>query len=138
MRSGRCQCAAVRFEFDGEPADAGICHCTVCRRLSGSAFMAYCGVETSAFRVVGGEGELSTYDVTDRLEKSFCRRCGSLLFTRHGTWPRYTYVCLGALDEGHGIVPGYHQFTGSKAAWFTIDDGLPTFERWEGDPPAPR
>jgi hypothetical protein len=35
---GGCNCGAVRFEIVGEPMTVAACHCTTCRRQSGSAF----------------------------------------------------------------------------------------------------
>ena len=35
---GSCHCGAIRFEADADPAKAGVCHCTDCQSLTGSAF----------------------------------------------------------------------------------------------------
>ncbi len=40
IRTGGCLCGAVRYEVSGEPYIAGLCHCTKCRKLTGSAFSA--------------------------------------------------------------------------------------------------
>ena len=129
-RTGRCQCAAVTFEFTGEPTDASFCHCSICRKLSGSAFAAYVEVATSDLRVTAGSGSIQRYAITARLTKKFCGSCGTPLFTEHSAFPQFTYVSLGVLDDDEGIVPEYHQFTSSKATWYAISDGLPQFEEW--------
>ena len=129
-RTGRCQCACVVFEFFAEPTDASFCHCSVCRKLSGSAFAAYIEVATGDLRVTAGSGSIRRYDVTARLTKKFCETCGTPMFTEHSAFPQFTYVSLGVLDDDEGVVPEYHQFTGSKAQWYAITDGLPQYEEW--------
>ena len=130
MRTGQCQCGGVRFEFSGDPTDASFCHCSICRRLSGSAFAAYIEVSTPDLRIAAGSGLIRRYGITDRLTKQFCATCGTPLFTEHSAFPQFTYVSLGVLDSSEGVVPEYHQFVGSKAEWYEINDGLPQYEKW--------
>jgi hypothetical protein len=127
-RAGHCQCEGIRFELEGGPTDASFCYCSICRRLSGSAFAAYIEFESSTVRITEGADFLSRYDVTDKLVKRFCSTCGTSLFTAHSDFPHLIYVNLGAIDDHRGIVPRYHQFVGSKAEWYTIADSLPQFE----------
>jgi hypothetical protein len=129
-RTGQCQCTAVGFAFDGEPTDASFCHCSLCRRLSGSAFGAYIEVADSEFRITSGMDRLSRYKVTQNLESLFCGTCGASVYMTHARFPGYTYISLGALIDDHGIAPQYHQFVGSKAGWHEISDALPQFEEW--------
>jgi len=56
--------------------------------------------------------------------------CGTPLFTEHSAFPEYTYIGLGIMDSDEGIVPEYHQFVGSKAKWYAINDQMPQFEEW--------
>lgn len=129
-RTGCCQCAGVRFEFCGEPTDASFCHCSICRRLSGSAFAAYIEVASDDLKVNAGIDLIRRYDITARLTKKFCSSCGTSLFTEHSAFPQFTYVSLGVLDNDDGVVPEYHQFTASKAKWYSITDGLPQYREW--------
>ena len=130
MPGGHCQCGAIRFEFSGEAADASFCHCSICRKFSGSAFAAYVEVARSDLRISGDPSLARRYAVTERLTKLFCGTCGTPLFTEHSTFPGFTYVNLGALDSAEGVAPEYHQFVGSKARWYEINDGLPQYHAW--------
>ncbi len=87
-RTGGCLCGAVRYEVRGEPFHVGRCHCTDCRRRSGSAFAVYGQWPLEAFE---SKGEYATYD-----GDSFCSRCGSRLFSLFDTGVER---CLGSLDE---------------------------------------
>jgi hypothetical protein len=61
----------VRFTVDGEPEHVGRCHCTDCRKESGSAFTVYGQWPRDRFEL---EGDVTTYD-----GRSFCPRCGGRL-----------------------------------------------------------
>ena len=52
--TGGCLCGAVRYACDDEPGTAGYCHCSDCRRVSGSAFGVSVPVAASAFRITKG------------------------------------------------------------------------------------
>jgi len=130
MISGNCLCGTVSFEFESKPTNVSICHCTICRRTTGSAFGAYVKVADADLTLSGGADRLETYSVTDKLGTRFCRVCGSTVFARHADYPGFTYISLGTIDDEAGIRPMYHEFVGSKAAWFDIRDSLPQFREW--------
>jgi hypothetical protein len=78
----------VRYQVKGEPFKSGICHCTDCRKETGSAFLYYADWEGEGFSVTG---EYATFD-----GRSFCPRCGSALFH---LGEAKVEIALGSLDE---------------------------------------
>ena len=130
MYSGHCLCGQVQFEFDSQPTDVSVCHCSFCRRMTGTAFGVYVKVPAGNLNFLSGTEQVTSYDVTDKLSMYSCRNCGSYLYARHADYSEFTYVCLGAVDDNDDIRPGYHEFVGSKASWFDIHDSLPQFEDW--------
>ena len=133
MSTGHCLCKQVQFEFDTRPTDVSICHCSLCRRMTGSAFGVYVKVPAANLTFVSGAEKITAYDVTEKLSMLSCRSCGSYLYAKHSDYSDFAYVCLGALDDQDDIRPGYHEFVGSKASWFDIHDSLPQFEGWSPD-----
>jgi ADP-ribosyl-[dinitrogen reductase] hydrolase len=130
MLTGGCLCGAVRFEIDGALGRITVvCHCSMCRRSSGSAFIPAASVDAARFRITGGGEILSAYKSSPEYERTFCSRCGSQLFGRHAAYP-IVWVRLGALDEDPGSRPAVHIMTGSKAPWYTIADGAEQFAEW--------
>ena len=125
MRSlkGSCLCGAVRYTARDEFRYALICHCSQCRRATGSAFKPFAGIEREKLEIVSGHeatmryGGESTYDL-------HCGKCGSLLYSNIGTSP-YLHVTLGTLVDSPTIRPTAHIFVGSKASWDNINDELP-------------
>jgi hypothetical protein len=108
---------------------ANYCHCSRCRKHSGSNALAQGRVPKAGFHLLSGEELIRVFRPAGGMVKAFCRECGSSLFG--GTWPDGPEVSirLGALDDDPAIRPEYRSFVGSKAAWDEIcDDGLRRFE----------
>ena len=130
MFTGYCLCNNVRFGFETKPIDVSVCHCSLCRLMTGSAFGVYAKVSDAELTLTNGADDLNLYDVTVKLSTQFCQVFGSTLFARHADYPGFVYISLGAMAEGSDIRPTYHEFVGSKAGWFDIQDSLPKFEEW--------
>jgi len=133
---GGCLCGAVRYEVRGAFLRAGHCHCSRCRKHSGTAVCTQGRVRREDFRLLAGEGLLRVYGRGQGSVKVFCTTCGSSLFG--GSWPDGPEVSirLGSVDGDPGIRPQVHTFVGSRAPWDAITDDLPRHEgRLPGAPP---
>jgi len=125
----------VRFELTQPFRRASHCHCSRCRKHSGTFGLTQGRVPRDGFRLLRGEELIRVYRPSGGMAKAFCRVCGSSLFG--GTWPDGPEVSirLGALDADPGIRPQYHSHTASAAPWDRIpDDRLP---RYASAAPAP-
>ena len=123
---GMCECGSTRYRVADEFLYASNCHCSRCRRATGSAFKPFAGIEREKLEVTdGGDALLVIGD--DQLNDTRCGACGSLLFSvvREG---EYVHVALGSLVDAPAMRPTKHIFVGSKAPWFEITDDLPQFE----------
>ncbi|HEX3255982.1 MAG TPA: GFA family protein [Gaiellaceae bacterium] len=130
---GSCLCGGVRFEITEPFLNANHCHCSRCRKHSGTFGGTQGRVPREGFRLLAGEDLISAYRPEAGAVKAFCSRCGSSLFGR--TWPEGPEISvrLGALDDDPGIRPEFHTFVDSKAPWDVLpDDGLPRYP--EGHP----
>ena len=130
MLIGTCLCGEAGFEVHGELTDVSFCHCSRCRKTTGSAFAAYGSTPESSFRWVRGREHLAEHAVSPELTKWFYSRCWTTLLTHHTAEPDRYHVSLGCLADGPALVPEYHQFVGSKAPWHRIDDNLPRHDAW--------
>lgn len=128
MIRGRCLCDEVRYEVDGPLYRARNCHCSICRRLSGTAFGTYAQVNSGDFRWLSGTEHVTKYKTSPEVARCFCNRCGSTLGVEvQGSMP---YITLGSVEGDPGIRPEAHVFVGSKASWYELQDELPEFEEW--------
>jgi hypothetical protein len=121
--AGGCLCGAVQYKVRDEFRYAMNCHCSQCRRVTGSAFKPFGGIERDKFAVVKGTTNLAIIGTPDN-HHAFCQSCGSLLYSvvRDGA---YVHVTYGTLTGDPTLRPAAHIYVGSKAPWFSITDDLP-------------
>ena len=132
--AGSCLCGGVRFEVTRPFRRANHCHCSRCRKHSGTFGLTQARVPREGFRFLAGEDLIRVYRPDGGAAKAFCSVCGSSLFG--GTWPEGPEVSirLGALDGDPQIRPQYRSHVASKAVWDELpDDGLPRFEQANPD-----
>src|SRR3984885_204357 len=126
MLAGKCLCSAVQYAVADEFIYAANCHCSNCRRATGSAFKPFAGIERGKLVVTVGQDCLMVFG-DENGHDAHCKVCGSLLYSlvRAGA---FVHVALGTLVDDPSIRPTKHIFVGSKAPWFTITDELPQYE----------
>ncbi|WP_442581526.1 GFA family protein [Mesorhizobium sp. ASY16-5R] len=127
--SGSCQCGGVSFRISGAFESFFLCHCSRCRKDTGSAHAANLFSSEAAVTWLSGQGSIKTYRVPEtRHEKSFCSECGSAL-------PRvqdgFVVVPAGSLDSAVPIRPTAHICFASRAEW---DERLEDVARMDGLP----
>jgi hypothetical protein len=124
---GQCLCGSVHYAVDDAFVYALNCHCSLCRRSTGSAFKPFAGIERDKLDITLGHEHLHRFGDPLANHDVHCARCGSLLFSvvRDGGW---AHVTLGTLADDPSIRPSGHIFVGSKAPWFEITDNLPQFD----------
>jgi hypothetical protein len=124
--AGKCFCGAVHYAVADEFVYAANCHCSNCRRTTGSAFKPFAGIERDKLVITKGEDNLTIFGDEDGND-THCKVCGSLLYSvvRAGA---FVHVAMGTLIDDPTIRPTKHIFVGSKAPWFTITDDLPQYE----------
>jgi hypothetical protein len=129
LLAGRCLCGAVHYVVKDEFAYALNCHCSNCRRATGSAFKPFAGIERDKLHITHGEDSRMVFGHEGASHDVHCRICGSLLFSvvRGG---EFVHVTLGTLDDSPSIRPSAHIFVGSKAPWFSITDQLPQHDEF--------
>lgn len=98
---GGCLCGAVRFTAIPSKMEMGVCHCSMCRRWSGGAFME---VDCKSVEVED-EAQLGTFESSDWGIRQFCKKCGTTLFWKMQDGS-HAGVAVGAFDD-----PGVFEFT---------------------------
>jgi hypothetical protein len=122
---GSCICGEVVFEVDG-PFDRFLnCHCSRCRKATGSAHSCEVIVKASAVRWLRGEGSVTRFDLPQArsFATAFCKLCGSPMphLTRSG---RETIIHAGAFDDPLGTAPDRHVHWASRANWYRHGEEL--------------
>lgn len=122
--AGGCLCGAVRFEVDGPTTWCAHCHCSLCRRAHGAAFVTWFGVGDASFRFTAGEDDVVWYASTPAARRGFCRRCGSTMFFRSERWAGETHIALAQMDGAIDREPSAHVFFDSHVDWVVLGDSL--------------
>jgi hypothetical protein len=124
---GSCYCGSVRFSVEDAFIYAFYCHCSRCRRRTGSAFAAIGGIESHKLQITSGQAD--TLKVGENAGGYFClcKQCFSPLFSMFAAQQR-VHLQLGTLESAPSLRPAHHIFVGSKAPWHEISDALPRFE----------
>lgn len=127
MITGGCLCNGIRYEYDGEINEISMCHCSMCRKAQGSAYVAICPIDTHRFRIIKGQELLKEYRAVPHKARVFCANCGSPIYSARDDLPDVRRLRLGTVDTPFTRRNAYHIYTDSKAEWEPLADDLPKF-----------
>ncbi|MBZ0223908.1 MAG: GFA family protein [Dokdonella sp.] len=113
--AGSCLCGEVRYTITGSFDRFYLCHCSHCRKDTGSAHAANLFASSAKLIWLSGERSITSFQLPGtRHARSFCAICGSALPFVNG---QMTVVPAGSLDTEFANLPDGNIFTGSRAAW---------------------
>lgn len=129
---GGCLCGAVRYRVVGNPVRASVCHCTFCKRRTGSALGMVALFDEKNVAITGEA--LTTYehrsDESHRwIRMQFCPRCGTTVTLQLERFPGGCGIAAGTFDD-----PGWVKFervvwTRSALPWMKHPVGIDQFEK---------
>lgn len=120
---GKCLCGQVEFKLSGALPDIYQCHCSLCRKVTGSSSNAAFVVSNEQFNWVRGQEQITSYIKESGYRSDFCSRCGSPVPNPLGGRPEY-WIPVGLLEGHTHLKIGVHLYAGSKAEW----DIIPTHQ----------
>src|SRR5262245_21917704 len=94
---GSCLCGRVAYQIEGAVHSPRYCHCTNCRKFSGTAYAAW-GLVQTAQMTLASDGSVTKYDSGGGL-RVFCSTCGSPLWFEPAALPQFRGIPLGAIDD---------------------------------------
>jgi hypothetical protein len=127
--SGSCLCGAVTYRYTGPVRVFQYCHCSRCRKFTGSAHAANIIIDPDQFEWLSGEESVGRFELPDakHFATSFCRTCGSSLpwLTKSG---KAVVIPAGTLDADPGVRPIHNIFTAYQASWYEAAGDLVQYE----------
>ena len=122
---GQCLCGAVRYRLS-EPIGFQYCHCSRCRKFTGSVHAANVFVRPDSLQWLEGEENVNTYvlDGKPRFPTAFCARCGSSMPSLSSTG-KFWVVPAGGIEGDPGVRPARSIFWASRAPWYEDVSALP-------------
>ncbi|UTW44327.1 GFA family protein [bacterium SCSIO 12696] len=117
LAKGSCNCGCVEFEISLNLKDVYICHCSICRKSTGSGGIAVSVVPNENFNWAAGQEYIKTWHKPNHdWETSFCTNCGSPLPGKNDE--SSTYIPVSLLNSGsENLKIKKHLFLDSCAVW---------------------
>lgn len=126
---GSCLCGQVQFAIQPPFRGFQYCHCSRCRKASGTAHASNIFVPGEAFEWLAGQALVRTWKLPDAryFTSAFCEVCGS-----KAPWEtaggKNVVVPAGALDDDPGQAPTRSVHFASRGAWYRHVSALPSFD----------
>ena len=126
---GRCLCGKVRYQFEGPIRVFQYCHCSRCRKITGSAHAANIIIDPPHFEWLSGEAYIGRFELPEakHFATSFCQHCGSSLpwLTKSG---KAMIIPAGSLDDDPAAKPVHNIYYADRAPWYVEADSLKKFD----------
>ena len=128
--TGGCHCGALRYEADIDPQKVGVCHCTDCQRLTGSAFSVFLPVPREHF-LLSGEPRIyvKTAESGNRRAQAFCATCGTRVYASAEKNPEVFNLRVGTIDQRAQLAPKIQLWCRSAMPWVSELRAVPAVER---------
>ena len=133
MLTGKCLCGDIEFacDIDTNPLKIYQCHCTLCKRQSGSSSNSATIIPTTDFKWIKND-TIKSWQKKTGFSSHFCANCGvpvPNLFTPSPN-EQYYWIPVGLLDiDGHTdnvkVVANF--CLNSKSSWHQIDSEAENF-----------
>ena len=134
---GGCHCGNITYEAMVNPEHVGICHCTDCQTLSGSAFRTGVFAPKEGFRLLTGTPKIyvKTAESGAKRAQAFCPECGTPIYSAEvGDSPMFS-IRLGTSRQRTELVPKIQIWCRSALGW--VQD-IGSIKQFEQQPPLPR
>ncbi|WP_422133974.1 GFA family protein [Endozoicomonas sp. ALD040] len=118
---GQCLCNEVKFKLSCETPNFYQCHCSLCRKVTGSSANAGALISKEYFEWVQGQNNISSFVKDSGYRVDFCKSCGSPVPNPLSN-TELVWVPVGLLEDPDGKVV-IHLHTSSKAGWDVLPQG---------------
>lgn len=127
--TGACHCGQISYEAEVDPERSGICHCTDCQVLTGSAFRVSIPTIAGTFRLLTGAPSVylkTTADSGAKRRHAFCPNCGSPVWvTADEDDPPTRMLRVGGLVQREQLAPRRRVWCKSALSWSQNIGALP-------------
>jgi hypothetical protein len=125
---GKCLCGAIEFELDGDLPNLYQCHCSLCRKVTGSSANAAFRIAADQFEWISGSGQIREFVTESGFKSHFCATCGSPVPNLTSNDSAY-WIPVGLLEETSELELVAHLYVASRASWDVIADAGEQFDK---------
>mmetsp|Transcript_138484 Transcript_138484/g.386306 ORF Transcript_138484/g.386306 Transcript_138484/m.386306 type:complete len:201 (+) Transcript_138484:26-628(+) len=117
-----CLCGTVQIRIIDAPMRMMHCHCSMCRRQGGGAFITWAAFDDAALQLLNGTDVLRTYHSSSYGYRRFCPVCGSTISLNYHGQPGTIWLAAGTVEGSLGCCPDSHIMVRHKAPWFDLTE----------------
>lgn len=129
MYTASCLCGKIQITINQDIPQLYVCHCQQCQKAQGSAFVAIAPIKKKNLEITTGENVIAEYFATANKKRTFCKECGSPLFSERIDFPDIVRLRVGIINEPLQAKVYSHAFVKYKANWFNLpQDGALRFD----------
>ncbi len=125
---GSCYCGDNQLEITKPAVDTHHCHCSICRRLQGAAFVTLSIFPRDAVKFTKGPS-LSRFSSSEKVHRNRCTKCGTYLTIDLDALPDLIAISRANLEPnavtGEPASTLRHAFWPDRVPWLQINDNLP-------------
>ena len=130
---GGCHCGLIQYEAEVDPGAVGICHCTDCQTLSGSAFRTVVPANKSDFKLFGAPKiYVKTAESGNPRAQAFCPECGTQIYATSATDPQVFGIRVGTARQRAELRPRRQIWCRSALDWVMNLDAIARIPKQPG------
>ena len=124
---GGCHCGHITYEAEVDPDTVGICHCTDCQHLTGTAYRTTVRSHKGAFKLLSGQPKIyvKTAESGNKRAHGFCPECGTPLYATTVGNPEVYGIRVGTTRQRTQLRPKRQGWCRSALDWVMNLESLP-------------
>ena len=128
--TGGCHCSKIAYEAEIDAEKVGICHCTDCQTLTGTAFRTVVPTVPGSFALKRGQPKhyIKTADSGTRRVQAFCADCGTPIYAANADGPPNPSLRVGSITERAQLRPRRQIWCRSALPWAMDISAVPKFD----------
>lgn len=129
---GACHCGNIRYEAEIDPERVGICHCTDCQELTGTAYRVTVPVANENFKLLAGTPKIymkTTAASGRKRVQAFCGDCGTPLYATDPDQGKSLGLRVGCMKQRAELAPRRQIWFRSALPWALDLHGVAHIDR---------
>lgn len=124
---GGCHCGYITYEAEVDPEAVGICHCTDCQRMTGTAYRVTVRSHKGAFKLLSGQPSIyvKTAESGNQRAQAFCPECGTPLYATTVSNADVYGIRVGTTRQRGQLQPKRQGWCQSALDWVMNLESLP-------------
>ena len=124
--NGSCLCGEVKFKIHLEKLKLYQCHCSLCRKQSGTASSTGTVIESKNLEWISGMTKIDKWESSTGFTSHFCSQCGSPVPNEFRN-TSYSWVPAGLIESGDIEVVA-NIFVCDSVRWSNVSAKINPFE----------